>query len=169
MRVTAEDGGDLPHTDTFVDAEAFDRFFRSTYAEAVRLAHLLTGDRWAAEDIAQDTYTRLHGRFATLDNADAYLRVSLVNAAQSFHRSRGRETARLQRVGVGVTEAVDPEAADLLDAVDRLPYRQKAVVVLRYYLDLSEAEIAAAIGCRPGTVKSLASRALARLSKEVTR
>lgn len=169
MRVTAEDGGDGSRTDTYGGAEAFDRFFRSTYAEAVRLAHLLTGDRWAAEDIAQDTYTRLHARFATLDNADAYLRVSLVNAAQSFHRRRGRETARLQRVAVGVTETVDPEAAELLDAVDHLPHRQRAVVVLRYYLDLSETEIAAAIGCRPGTVKSLASRALARLSKEITR
>lgn len=167
--MTAEDGGESRPTDTYGDAEAFDRFFRSTYADAVRLAHLLTGDRWAAEDIAQDTYTRLHGRFATLVNADAYLRASLVNASQSFHRSRGRETARLQRVGVSVTETVDPEAAELLDAVDHLPYRQKAVVVLRYYLDLSEAEIAATIGCRPGTVKSLASRALARLSKEVTR
>lgn len=169
MRVTAETGDDRPHTDSYRGGEAFDRFFRSTYADAVRLAHLLTGDRWAAEDIAQDTYTRLHGRFATLDNADAYLRVSLVNAAQSFHRSRGREAARLQRLSAGVAVAADPEAAELLDAVDHLPYRQKAVVVLRYYADLSENEIAAAIGCRPGTVKSLASRALTRLSKEIRR
>jgi RNA polymerase sigma-70 factor (sigma-E family) len=169
MRVTAEDGADRPYADTYGGEEAFDRFFRSTYAESIRLAHLLTGDRWAAEDIAQDTYTRLHGRFAALDNADAYLRVSLVNAAQSFHRSRGREAARLQRLAIGATETVAPEAAELLDAVDRLPHRQRAVVVLRYYLDLSETEIAAVIGCRPGTVKSLASRALARLSKEITR
>lgn len=149
------------------DATSFDGFFRSTYPGAVRLADLLIGDRWVAEDIAQEAYTRLHARFDTLANAEAYLRVAVVNAAHSYHRRRGRERARLQRVAR--PEAVDAAARELLDAVDRLPYRQKAVVVLRYYEDLSEAEIAAVIGCRPGTVKSLASRALARLSKEIER
>ena len=151
--------------------EPFDQFFRSSYAGAVRLAHLLTGDRWGAEDIAQEAYTRLHPRFAGLDNPEAYLRVSVVNAAQSFHRRRGRERTRLQRVAPppGSAEAVDGGVRELLDAIDHLPYRQKAVVVLRYYEDLSEAEIATVLGCRPGTVKSLASRALAHLSKEISR
>lgn len=162
MKVTAEHEGGGPEADT-----AFDRFYRSTYAAAVRLAHLLTGDRWAAEDLVQEAYTSLHRRFPSLDNPDAYLRVCVVNAARSFHRSRGREQKRM--LGVVSPEAVDPEFRELLDAVDRLPYRQKAVVVLRYYEDLSEADIAAAVGCRPGTVKSLASRALARLGKEITR
>jgi RNA polymerase sigma-70 factor (sigma-E family) len=137
------------------------------------LAHLLTGDRWAAEDLAQESFTRLHPRFARLDNPAAYLRVCVVNAAQSHHRRRGREQARLQRVAppgtADAVDAVDDEAHELLDAIDHLPYRQKAVVVLRYYEDLSEADIAAALGCRPGTVKSLASRALRHLSKEITR
>jgi RNA polymerase sigma-70 factor (sigma-E family) len=163
MKVTAEHEGGGPEADT----AAFDRFYRSSYAEAVRLAHLLTGDRWAAEDIVQEAYTSLHLRFASLDNADAYLRVCVVNATRSLHRRRGREQKRLLRVVS--PDAVDPEFRELLDAVDRLPYRQKAVVVLRYYEDLSEADIAAAVGCRPGTVKSLASRALARLGKEITR
>jgi RNA polymerase sigma-70 factor (sigma-E family) len=162
MKVTAEHEGGGPEADT-----AFDRFYRSSYAAAVRLAHLLTGDRWAAEDIVQEAYTSLHRRFPSLDNADAYLRVCVVNASRSFHRSRGREQKRLQRVVS--PDAVDPVFRELLDAVDRLPYRQKAVVVLRYYEDLSEADIAAAVGCRPGTVKSLAARALARLGKEITR
>jgi RNA polymerase sigma-70 factor (sigma-E family) len=165
MEVTAAGGGSRPHA----DLDLFDQFFRSTYVGAVRLAHLLTGDRWAAEDIAQEAYTRLHSRYAGLDNPDAYLRVSLVNASQSFHRRRGRERARLQRVAPVGDGGVDAEMHELLDAIDHLPYRQKAVVVLRYYEDLSEAEIAVTLGCRPGTVKSLASRALARLSKEITR
>jgi RNA polymerase sigma-70 factor (sigma-E family) len=163
MKVTAAHEGGGPDT----DPAAFDRFYRSTYAASVRLAHLLTGDRWAAEDIVQEAYTRLHGRFRSLDNAAAYLRVCVVNASHSFHRGRGRERARMLRVVE--PEAVDPEFRELLDAVDHLPYRQKAVVVLRYYEDLSEAEIAATVGCRPGTVKSLASRALARLGKEIAR
>ena len=60
-------------------------------------------------------------------------------------------------------------AHELLDAVDALPYRQKAVIVLRYYEDLRERDIATALGCRPGTVKSLASRALQRLAQEIQR
>jgi len=153
------------------DPDPFDDFFRATYAGSVRLAHLLTGDRWAAEDIAQEAYTRLHPRYGGLDNPAAYLRVSLVNAAQSFHRRRGREQTRLQRVAP-LPDAVDAAAGgdhELLAAIDGLPYRQKAVVVLRYYEDMSEADIAAVLGCRPGTVKSLASRALARLEKEISR
>lgn len=143
----------------------FDRFFRSNYAGAVRLAHLLTGDRSTAEDIAQEAFTRVYNRVDTLDNPAAYLRVTVVNATRSHHRRRGRELVRHRLTAR--SERVDGSARELLDAIDQLPYRQKAVVVLRYYEDLSEAEIAAALGCRPGTVKSLASRALTRLSKEI--
>jgi RNA polymerase sigma-70 factor (sigma-E family) len=149
------------------DSAAFDELYRSTYAATVRLAHLLTGDQWTAEDIAQEAYTRVHARLASIDNPAAYLRVSVVNAAHSHHRRRGREERRILRVVQ--PEAVDGEPRELLDAIDRLPYRQKAVLVLRYYEDQTEAEIAAVLGCRPGTVKSLASRALARLSSEVER
>jgi RNA polymerase sigma-70 factor (sigma-E family) len=173
MRVTARGGvGRAP-----ADPEPFDDFFRVTYVGSVRLAHLLTGDRWAAEDLAQEAYTRLHPRYARLDNPGAYLRVSLVNAAQSYHRRRGREQTRMQRLAPppGTADAVDAAdaasavAQEVLAAIDGLPYRQKAVVVLRYYEDMSEADIATVLGCRPGTVKSLASRALARLEKEISR
>jgi RNA polymerase sigma-70 factor (sigma-E family) len=173
MEVTARGGGGPAPA----EPDLFDDFFRATYVGAVRLAHLLTGDRWSAEDIAQEAYSRLHPRYAELDRPAAYLRVSLVNAAQSYHRRRGREEDRLRRVtpppgtdgAVVAAVAADGDALELLDAIDRLPYRQKAVVVLRYYEDLPEAEIAAVLGCRPGTVKSLASRALSRLSKEISR
>jgi RNA polymerase sigma factor (sigma-70 family) len=63
--------------------------------------------------------------------------------------------------------SVSSGARELLDVIDALPSRQKAVIVLRYYEDLSEAEIARALGCRPGTVKSLAARALERLRKDI--
>lgn len=65
--------------------------------------------------------------------------------------------------------AVDLGVSDLADAIDGLPVRQRSVLVLRYYCDFSEAEIAAVLGCRPGTVKSLSSRALRRLRKEMPR
>ena len=131
------------------------------------MAHLLSGDASIAEDIAQDSFDRLRKRFDTIDAPWAYLRVVITNACRSHHRTAARDAARARKVGV----PTDPElgARELLDAVDRLPYRQKAVIVLRFYEDLTEQEIAAALGCRPGTVKSLSSRALERLAKEVPR
>lgn len=102
-----------------------------------------------------------------LVNPEAFLRTSLVNACRSHHRQRARRAARLdhRQRDVGVTE----EAREMLDALDALPYRQKAVLVLRYYADLTEAQIAAALDCRPGTVKSLAARGLERLAREIER
>lgn len=159
-------------TDTgpgIADAQThFDGFFRSTYGWAVRLAHVLVGDQATAEDLVQDAYARVQPRFDQLDNPGGFLRVAVVNASRSHHRRRGRDAARLRRLGPA-TDAVGPEAHELLDAIDGLPHRQKAVIVLRYYEDLSEREIAAALGCRPGTVKSLAARALATLGKEIER
>ena len=146
----------------------FDEFFRSTYRWAVRLAHVLVGDQATAEDVVQDAYARVQPRFGDVDNPGAFLRVAVVNACRSHLRSRGREVARLRR-WVTRGEAVEPEYHELLDAIDALPHRQKVVVVLRYYEDLSEREIASVLGCRPGTVKSLAARAMATLGKEIER
>jgi DNA-directed RNA polymerase specialized sigma24 family protein len=142
----------------------FELFYRTNYAWAVNVAYLLIDDRWAAEDLVQESFSRIHGRFEDLDNPGAFLRVCVVNASRSWHRNRSRELRRLP----ALPPATSPLGAfELLDALNRLPYRQKAVLVLRYYADLSEAEIAHALDCRPGTVKSLAVRGLGRLRKEI--
>jgi RNA polymerase sigma-70 factor (sigma-E family) len=146
----------------------FDAFFRANYGWAVRLAHVLVGDQATAEDVVQDAYAKVQPRFDQLENPGAFLRVTIVNTSRSHHRRRGREVARLRRVDA-TAGSIAPEARELLDAVDGLPHRQKVVIVLRYYEDLSEREIAEALGCRPGTVKSLAARALAALGKEIER
>lgn len=130
----------------------------------MRVADLLTGDRWTAEDVAQDSFSRVHPRFAELDNPAAFLRTCVVNACRSLHRRKVRDSARERPPAAG---PADLDAHELLDALDRLPYRQKAVLVLRYYADLSEADIATALDCRAGTVKSLASRGLAQLRKAI--
>ena len=146
---------------TVPEGPVFDEFYRREWPYAVRLAHLLTGVDAIAEDLAQDAFARVQVKWTTIDNAAAYLRTTLVNVCRSWHRSHGREQARLQRAR---PDEVTYLATDhLLDAIDALPYRQKAVLVLRYYHDLAEADIAEALQCRPGTVKSLASRALEQL------
>jgi RNA polymerase sigma-70 factor (sigma-E family) len=144
----------------------FDEFYRGQYSQMVRLAHLLSGSDAIAEDLVQDAFARMQSRFANLDNPGGYLRQTLINVCRTWHRSRARERTYVAKAGPPLSAL--PFAADeLFDAVHRLSYRQRSVLVLRYWLDLSEADIAIAIGCRPGTVKSLHTRALANLRKEV--
>jgi RNA polymerase sigma-70 factor (sigma-E family) len=148
-------------------AQTFEEFFSDAWPWAFRLASLLTHSTEAGEDIAQDVLMTMSQRWGTADRPAAYLRTSLVNA--SYNWNRRNRTARTKLPMLVTSDRFDFQADELADAIARLPFRQRAVVVLRYYSDLSEAEIAEAIGCRPGTVKSLASRALGALSKEIER
>jgi RNA polymerase sigma-70 factor (sigma-E family) len=141
---------------------------------AVRLAYLLTGDRALAEDLVQDAFVRLVGRLAHLrDEAafEAYLRRTVVNLARSHWRRLGVERAYARRAGAprpDASAAPDPDDRDALwHALGALPARQRAALVLRFYEDLSERQIAEILRCRPGTVKSLVSRGLARLRTQI--
>ena len=148
--------------------EDFSAFAVSRWPDLVRLGFGLTGDRWAAEDLAQATLARAYvawRRVSRADDPDAYLRRILVNT--SNRRFRRRRVA--EQPGDPPETAVDghadlvDERASLLAALRQLPARQRAVVVLRYWEDLTDAQIAAALGCSPGTVRSQLSRALAKL------
>ncbi len=141
--------------------------FREQYASMVRLAHALTGSNPAAEDLVQDAFARMQARFDQTENPAAYLRTSVVNACRSYHRSRRREQERLHRLDV--PDAVSVEARELLDALSELPYMQRAAIVLRYYEDYSERQIAQTLGCRPGTVKSHLHRGLRKLRGVIER
>ena len=134
----------------------------------MRLAILLVDDQASAEDVVQDAFTALAARRGSLRNHSAalgYLRTSVVNGSRSALRRR--RTAR-GYVPPHEVEPATPEARavlteehrEVLSAMDRLGTRQREVLVLRYWSDLSEAEIAAALGISRGTVKSTASRAL---------
>ncbi|WP_245862530.1 RNA polymerase sigma factor [Phycicoccus duodecadis] len=141
----------------------------------VRLAWLLLHDEQDAEEVVQDAYVSLHRRWGRLDDpaaAAAYLRRSVVNGARSALRRRGvrqRYAAALaaERVVLALSPSDTVVAAEqrdeLVGALTRLPQRQREVLVLRYYLDLSEAEIADALGISPGSVKTHAHRGLAAL------
>jgi len=137
----------------------FEDFYRAQYEPMLRLAYLLTGSRAAAEDLVQDAFIRVQPRYPALDSPAAYLRRTVTNACYSWHRRRQREEAYRP----APVEGVAPEHDDVWDALAKLAPRRRAALVLRYYLDLSEADIAAALGCRRGTVKSLTHRGLADL------
>jgi RNA polymerase sigma-70 factor (sigma-E family) len=146
----------------------FDDFVRTHVPALLRTAYLLTGgDGPAAEDAVQETLTRLYPRWARVQRADnpvAYVRRSLINTYLNSIRS-----APAHELGMRVVEA--RSAADIAEAaVDRdqirrfirqLPERQRAALVLRYFDDLTDREVARAMGCRPGTARSLISRGLA--------
>lgn len=114
-----------------VDA-AFAEFYSAEFVAAARLAHLLTGRNDVAEDLAQDAMERVRKHFAELDKPAAYLRTAVVNRCRNWHRGSFRERARHARA-LHATVQVDPEVDDLLKLVDRLPYRQRAVIVMRYW------------------------------------
>lgn len=145
----------------------FEAFFEHAWPEAVRLAALLTQDRAAAEELAQDAFTQMFATWGRAANPDAYLRTTLVNRCNNWRRRARVREAKLPLVAsIG---RVDFTVDELADAVAALPFRQRAVIVLRYYGGLSESEIGAALGCRNGTVKSLASRGLASLERVIER
>lgn len=148
-------------------AKDFEPFFTAAWPGAVRLAALLTQDRGAAEELAQDAFTRVFRTWERVENPDAYLRTSVVNACHNWRRRAGVREAKLPLL-VSASH-VDLDTDELADAVAQLPFRQRAVIVLRYYGGLSETEIGKALGCRNGTVKSLSSRALAHLERVVER
>lgn len=146
---------------------SFDDWFIEAWPRAFKLAAFLTHDTQAGEDIAQDVMVEMSRRWEDIEVPDAYLRRAVTNA--SWNVKRRARTADRKLPLLAVSGRDELRFDHLADAVARLPFRQRAVVVLRYYSGLSEAEIADALGCRPGTVKSLASRALTALSKEITR
>ncbi|WP_439145255.1 SigE family RNA polymerase sigma factor [Streptantibioticus silvisoli] len=133
----------------------------------MRTAYMLTGDFHEAEDLVQTTLIKLHAQWRRVrrETADQYVRRALVNNNRSRHRKRRVVhllTPFLPDVSQAPPPAYDGDAA-LFDALATLPPRQRAVVVLRYWEDLSAEEVARTLGCTVGTVKSTASRALAKL------
>jgi RNA polymerase sigma-70 factor (sigma-E family) len=148
--------------------EDFSAFAVSRWPGLVRLAFGLTGDRWAAEDLAQVTLARAYvawRRVRRADDPDAYLRRILINASnRRFRRHRvAEQPGEPPETAVEGPADLVGERAALLAALRQLPPRQRAVVMLRYWEDLSDAQIAATLGCSPGTVRSQLSRALAKL------
>jgi RNA polymerase sigma-70 factor (sigma-E family) len=150
-------------------ATSFREFYAASYPTMIRLAVALLPNTQTAEDAVQEAFEGSFKRFDTLDNPEAYVRRAIVNQATGFFRRRGVAKAKepMLRASAedGATTTVEYDT--MLSALDCLPARQRATLILRFYEQCTEAEIAAALGCRPGTVKSLLSRGLAALRKVV--
>jgi RNA polymerase sigma-70 factor (sigma-E family) len=151
--------------------QAFEDFAAESGAELLRIATLLAPDPHTAEDVYQETLQRLAARWSRVDNPKAFCRRVMYNIVVDQTRARLRRPHELRLYDSG--EKSDPRSADphhavelwpsLRAALDSLAVQQRTVLVLRYFDDRSEAEVAALLGISVGTVKSTASRAVAHL------
>jgi RNA polymerase sigma-70 factor (sigma-E family) len=141
------------------------QLYREDYGAMVRFAHLLTGSNAIAEEMVQDAFVQLRRGWSRAANPPAYLRVTVANNCRSWHRRQALEIRRRPNP----TGPAELEADELWDAIQTLPFRQRAAIVLRFYEDMSEAEAAEVLGCRPGTVGSAVHRGLARLREVIER
>jgi RNA polymerase sigma-70 factor (sigma-E family) len=146
-------------------------YARGQRGRMMKTAYVLTGDRYRAEDLVQATLLRLLGYSAGLDpdrNVDAYVR----RVMESIHASWWRTSWRREQPAYDLPLGAAPDDADRIverarldTALSTLPDGQRSVVVLRYLVDLSERDVATALGCSVGNVKSQAARGLERLRR----
>jgi RNA polymerase sigma-70 factor (sigma-E family) len=145
----------------------FDDFVRTRSTGLLRVAFLLTGDRHAAEDLVQEVLEQMYVKWRRIEGApEAYARRALVNRSTNRWRSRGRRP----EAPLAYHDVAEPDHSEdvairgaVVDALRSLPPRQRAAVVLRYLDDLPVSEVARAMDCTEGTVKSNAARGLDRL------
>jgi RNA polymerase sigma-70 factor (sigma-E family) len=146
--------------------EVLAALYRDRYAAMVRLAHLVSGSNAVAPDLVQDAFLKVRPKLPGIEHPAAYLRTAVVNECRSWLRRR--ELERRHAPDEPPPAELPPEIDEMWAALARLPERQRAALVLRYYEDLPLDEIAAALDCPLGTAKSLVHRGLASL-KEVLR
>jgi RNA polymerase sigma-70 factor (sigma-E family) len=150
-------------------SRSFERSFEGLYRLAYRVAFRILGDRAEAEDVAQETLARAVLRWSRLEaRPEGWVSRVASNLAVDRYRRQARSRGRRDVSGpIGVVDDRMGERADLVAALRSLPRRQREVVVLRYLADLSEADVAATLGCSVGSVKTHASRGLAALRQRL--
>lgn len=149
------------------DDDAFAPIVATEHDRVLRLAFLLAGDRHAAEDAVAEAFVRTYEKWRAggVERVGPYLRQAVVNQVRNQRRSLARLRRHEDRRhaddrGQALTAEQVAARATLEELLDRLPYRQRAAIVLRYFEDCSEAEIAEVLDCRRGTVKSLLFRGM---------
>ena len=153
-------------------AENLGEAFQEHHAELVRLAAFILGDRGSGEDVVQDVFVRMHQRGHPMDgDMLPYLRAAVVNSCRSALRRRllirrhADKHSPCPPLTAEEAAMLSEDRRQVLVALATLPPRRREVLVLRYYLELSEAEIADMLGISHGTVKSTAARGLAALAR----
>jgi RNA polymerase sigma-70 factor (sigma-E family) len=161
-------------------AAAVGALYQASALDLIRLAYVMLGDRPTAEDVVQEAFCGLYRRWDRLDGADAaiyYVRASVLNGCRSVLRHRAvrrRGLAEVQRRSLAERpSAVSPETVvlvgedqeEVIRALARLPHRQREALMLRFYFDLPDEQIARVMGIRPSTVRSTAHRALEALGR----
>jgi DNA-directed RNA polymerase specialized sigma24 family protein len=144
----------------------FEDLYTTDYRPLVRLAFVMLGHHGPAEEVVQDSFAKVYERWATLDKPGGYLRTCVVNGCREVHRRRRLALWRRPSVVPGTS---DLGADHMLSALACLTPKRRAAVVLRYYLDMPEAEIAETLDVRPGTVKSMLHRSLTQLREVIER
>lgn len=139
--------------------------YEKHYDHLVRLAYLISGQASQAEEVVQDAFLRTHQAWAKVRDPLPYLRTTVVNGCRSLGRRQQLERERRPRA----PEPVGLCADELWDALATLSDRQRAAIVLRFYCDLPDHDIAAVLGCRRATVRTSVHRGLAKLRKEIDR
>lgn len=152
--------------DATVTPEGFGVLYRGHYSRMVSLAYLLTGSTAAAEDIVQDVFVKVYRRWGKIDKPAGYLRAAVVNACRSHHRRTMVE--RRHPPAPHKSQAAPSEPDEMWQRLTRLSPRRRAALVLRFYEDLSVAQVAQVLGCRQQTAKSLIHRGLTQLRGELT-
>jgi len=146
----------------YVDG-SFEALYAAEATAMSRLAYLMVGSPEQAQELVHDAFAKLYERWDRVDNPGAYLRTCVVNGCRDSLRRR----LLADRERPDVRPDAELGADHLVDALATLPHKERAAVVLRYYEDRSEADIADLLGVRPGTVKSLLHRGLASLREVI--
>ena len=148
-----------PETSDTREDTGFDALYRTQFPVLMRVAFLMTGSNETAEDVVQDTFIRCRARLGDLEHPPSYLRAAVINECRSVYRRSRRRRVDSQHVD----EDIPTDLIDLRDALNRLPWRQRAAIVLRYFVDVPDREIAEFLACKPSTVRSLIHRGVASL------
>ncbi len=146
------------------ESVSFEDLYVAQYSAMVRVAHALVDTRQRAEEVVQDAFAAVYERYGRIDHPEAYLRAAVLNGCR---RELRRRMVRRQQP-VPPSEDAQLGASHVLDAIRRLPHKQRSMIVLRYDLQLTDVEIADTLGVPVGTVKSTLFRALAALRLELS-
>lgn len=137
--------------------------YRQWRQPMARLAYVLTSDAERSDEIVQDAFLKLHTNWDHVDNPVGYLRTTVVNGCRSHHRRRAVE----RRAPVDRPAVTSLAARELDDALAKLDHKYRVVLALKYFVDLSDDDIATMLGLRPASVRTRIHRALAKLRQEI--